>query len=159
MTPQCSLCSSLIFFAVSPNILKMAKLDGSLFEVVDTAQLHQENITGEVPYNVTDTRKIRSLRDVYCPCPEFLNGDITMPQVGSHTRTQTKLTLECGFNVSLITSPSLSLTRPLSSTFPLSTRAVRHPPPLWCTVCTCPPCSCSPLKKSVRPPLRVFLSF
>ena len=66
---------------VSPNALKTAKLNGALFQFVDPALLHKEGITGEVPFVVSDTSKIRSLRDVYCPCPEYLNGDITMPQV------------------------------------------------------------------------------
>lgn len=59
----------------------MVKLDGALFKFVDPAHLHNEQLVGEVPFRVTDTSKIRSLRDVYCPCPEYLNGDITMPQV------------------------------------------------------------------------------
>lgn len=73
---------SIVSCAVSPNVLKMVKLDGALFKFVDPAQLHCEHTVGEVPFRVTDTSQIRSLRDVYCPCPQFLNGDITMPQVG-----------------------------------------------------------------------------
>ena len=72
---------SLFTCAVSPNILKTVKLNGALFNFVDPAQLHKEAIVGEVPFCVSDASTIRSLRDVYCPCPEFLNGDITMPQV------------------------------------------------------------------------------
>ena len=67
-------------FAVSPNILKVAKLDGNLFNKLEPDRLYEME-TGEAPFVKSDPSSIRSLRDVYCPCPQFMNGDITMPQV------------------------------------------------------------------------------
>ena len=60
----------------TPNMLKMA--DDDVFGEILPADLHAGYAAGPLPL---ETQFARSIREIYCPCPEYYNGDITMPRV------------------------------------------------------------------------------
>mmetsp|Transcript_4915 Transcript_4915/g.7492 ORF Transcript_4915/g.7492 Transcript_4915/m.7492 type:complete len:766 (+) Transcript_4915:67-2364(+) len=79
----------------SPNMMKMATID-DLFEVIPSpSEIHSGLQSGEA---ALVTNSMRAIREIYCPCPEYFNGDLTLPRVeqyyfpavnedGSHSAT------------------------------------------------------------------------
>lgn len=60
----------------SPNMLKM--VDDDVFVPLPIEDVHAGFSEGELPL---DSEFVRSIREIFCPCPEYFNGDITMPKV------------------------------------------------------------------------------
>lgn len=60
----------------TPNMLKM--VDDDVFESIEVKSVHAGFEAGVKPL---ETPFMRGVREIYCPCPEYFNGDITMPKV------------------------------------------------------------------------------
>jgi hypothetical protein len=60
----------------APNMLKM--VDDDVFEPMEVASVHDGFEAGLKPL---ETQFMRGVREIFCPCPEYFNGDITMPKV------------------------------------------------------------------------------